>query len=89
MNIKSIVFLLLVIGSLFSCTPKEITTEETMVSPRFNHVMLYVSDLEASVGFYTKAFDLKVTNRLDSLHITQPDGSKVDAEVNMAFLKFP
>ncbi len=75
--------ILLILGS---CTQP---VEQETLSPRFNHVMLYVSDLEASVDFYTKAFDLEVTNRLDSLRITLPDSTQVEAKVNMAFLKFP
>jgi catechol 2,3-dioxygenase-like lactoylglutathione lyase family enzyme len=59
------------------------------LSPRINHVMLYVSDLENSIDFYTRAFDLVVTNRLDSLTAVQPDGSEVTRPVKMAFLKFP
>jgi len=51
--------------------------------------MLYVSDLEASINFYTQAFDFQVTNRLDTLIATQPDGTEVIRSVKMAFLKFP
>jgi catechol 2,3-dioxygenase-like lactoylglutathione lyase family enzyme len=81
--------LLLTLSALFMLSACSKPAEQETVSPRFNHVMLYVSDLEASIDFYTKAFDLKVTNRLDSLRITQPDGSQIAADVNMAFLKFP
>lgn len=59
------------------------------LSPRFNHVMLFVSDLEASIEFYTTAFDLEVTQRLDALERVQPDGSVAVSPVRMAFLKFP
>ena len=31
----------------------------TALSPRFNHVMLYVSDLDASIAFYTQAFGVE------------------------------
>lgn len=34
--------------------------------------MLYVSNLEKSIGFYTRAFDLQVTNRL----VGSPDGER-------------
>jgi|GEM_PF-4795937 len=57
---------------LFSCNK---TILSKAVSPRINHVMLYVSNLEKSIGFYTRAFDLQVTNRLDTLIATQPDGT--------------
>ncbi|MBN8578355.1 MAG: VOC family protein [Cytophagales bacterium] len=66
------------------CTPGP----KQAISPRFNHVMLYVSNLEKSIDFYTRAFDLQVTNRLDTLVATQPDGNKLVRLVNMAFLKF-
>ena len=59
------------------------------VSPRFNHVMLYVSDLDASIAFYTEAFDLEVTDRLDALTFIGPDGSEASTSVQMAFLRFP
>ncbi|MEQ8331233.1 MAG: VOC family protein [Longimicrobiales bacterium] len=59
------------------------------LSPRFNHVMLYVSDLDASIAFYTQAFDLEVTQRIDALTVVGPDGSESRATVRMAFLKFP
>lgn len=59
------------------------------LSPRFNHVMLYVSDLDASIAFYTTAFDLQVTQRLDALTVVAADGSETTRPVQMAFLKFP
>jgi catechol 2,3-dioxygenase-like lactoylglutathione lyase family enzyme len=59
------------------------------LSPRFNHVMLTVANLDTSIAFYTTAFDLKVTQRLSSLTITRPDGSTATVDVKMAFLKFP
>jgi catechol 2,3-dioxygenase-like lactoylglutathione lyase family enzyme len=71
---------------LFSCNK---TILSKAVSPRINHVMLYVSNLEKSIGFYTRAFDLQVTNRLDTLIATQPDGTVLVRPVKMAFLKFP
>lgn len=59
------------------------------LSPRFNHVMLYVSDLDASIDFYTGIFDLRVTNRIESLTVVAPDGTEARRAVRMAFLKFP
>lgn len=71
---------------IFSCTN---TSSPKALSPRINHVMLYVSNLENSIDFYTRAFDLKVTNRLDTLIAVQPDSTEVIRTVTMAFLKFP
>lgn len=59
------------------------------VTPRFNHVMLTVANLDSSVAFYTRAFDLEVTQRITSLTVTRPDGTSAAREVKMAFLKFP
>lgn len=59
------------------------------LSPRFNHVMLYVSDLEASIAFYTEAFDLHVAHRVDTLTVMGSDGSEASNPVRMAFLRFP
>ena len=59
------------------------------VSPRFNHVMLFVSNLDSSVAFYTRAFDVKVAQRLTKLTVTRPDGTTAERDVKMAFLKFP
>ena len=59
------------------------------LSPRFNHVMLTVANLDSSVAFYTRAFDLEVTERITSLTVTRADGSTAAHEVKMAFLKFP
>lgn len=84
---KNLTLFLFVVSVILTTCNRPGTPE--IISPRFNHVMLYVSDLEASIDFYTKAFDLEVTNRLDSLQITMPDGSQIAVDVNMAFLKFP
>ena len=63
--------------------------EPPRLSPRFNHVMLYVSDLDASIAFYTRAFDVEVANRIESLTVVMPDGAETERPVRMAFLKFP
>ncbi len=75
--------LLLVFVILTSCESKQAT------SPRFNHVMLSVSDLEASVKFYTSGFDLQITNQLKKIEVFNDDGTTLSRDVNMAFLKFP
>jgi catechol 2,3-dioxygenase-like lactoylglutathione lyase family enzyme len=83
-GMKLYYFLLLCIILNISCKTKE------PVSPRFNHVVIQVSDMNKSVKFYTDAFDLVVTN--DSLkHVvyTLADGTKKEREVNIVLLKFP
>ena len=75
-------YLLLTIFTL-SCVTKE------PLSPRFNHIFVQVSNIERSVEFYTKAFDLEVTNSLDTLIVTEKDGQPRVYLRNIVFLKFP
>jgi catechol 2,3-dioxygenase-like lactoylglutathione lyase family enzyme len=74
-----------VVASLTAFAP----ARQAALSPRFNHVMLYVSDLDASVAFYTKAFDLNVAQRITELTVTGADGRPVTRPVKMALLRFP
>ena len=62
---------------------------EAPLSPRFNHVMLAVSNLDSSITFYTAAFDLKVAQRITELSVTPPNGTPAAHQVKMALLKFP
>ena len=50
--------------------------------------MLYVTDLDRSINFYTSATNLKLTNRLDALTIEDESGKIDSIHVKMAFLKF-
>ena len=80
-NIYTLITLAII---LTSCGSKE------PLSPRFNHVFLVVSDMERSVEFYTKAFDLKVTNeKVKHIVWTYEDGTQKEVETNIVFLKFP
>lgn len=64
--------------------------KETELSPRFNHVMLYVSNLDSSIAFYTTAFDVKVAKRITEMSVTAANGTtSAPRPVRMAFLKFP
>lgn len=62
---------------------------EKILSSRINHVMLYVKDMDASVSFYTAAFDLQETNRIKQLKVTKADSSSVTRDIEIVFLKFP
>jgi predicted enzyme related to lactoylglutathione lyase len=62
--------------------------QDQQVCPAFNHVYLSVHNMDSSLKFYTKAFDLKVTDRFTQLDITQTDTAFKRA-VNVVFLKFP
>ena len=55
--------------SLSFCFNKMIA-QEKQVYPLFNHVYLSVHNMDLSLKFYTKAFDLKVTNRFNQLDVT-------------------
>lgn len=69
---------------LISCESKK------PVSPRFNHVVLQVSNIENSVDFYTRAFDLKITSdNVKHVVYTFKDGTKKERIINVVFLKFP
>jgi catechol 2,3-dioxygenase-like lactoylglutathione lyase family enzyme len=59
------------------------------LTPRFNHVMLYVSNLDSSIAFYTKAFDLQVSQAISDMVVTAPNGTETRRSVKMALLKFP
>ena len=59
------------------------------LSPRFNHVMLIVTNLDSSITFYTSAFDLQVAQRITELKVTGADGAANARPVKMALLKFP
>ena len=43
----------------------DLATFEAAISPRFNHVMLVVSNLDSSIAFYTTAFDLQIGHLAD------------------------
>jgi len=47
-----------------------------------------VHNMDSSLKFYTTAFDLKITNRISQLDITQAD-TAFKRPVNIVFLKFP
>jgi catechol 2,3-dioxygenase-like lactoylglutathione lyase family enzyme len=63
--------------------------KDAALSPRFNHVMLFVSNLDSSITFYTNAFDLQVAQRITELSVTGATGAPSARPVKMALLKFP
>src|SRR5215470_2809007 len=56
--------------------------------PAFNHVYLAIHNIDSSLKFYTKAFDLKVTGPLQSIR-SYPGDSTFKRSVKIVFLKFP
>jgi lactoylglutathione lyase len=66
-----------------------VPAREATLSPRFNHVMLLVSNLDSSITFYTGAFDLQVAQRISELTVTGANGAPSARPVKMALLKFP
>ncbi|MBK6485653.1 MAG: VOC family protein [Gemmatimonadetes bacterium] len=75
----------IIVASITAFAP----ARQAPLSPRFNHVMLYVSNLETSIAFYTSAFDLQVSQRIGEMTVTGPDGTPTTRQVKMALLKFP
>lgn len=63
--------------------------KDAPLSPRFNHVMLLVTNLDSSIAFYTTAFDLQVAQRINELTTTAANGTVTPRPVRMALLKFP
>ena len=82
MKTRSVLTLLPLIIILFSCTSKK-------VSPRFNHVVITVSNMENSIDFYTSAFDLEITNTIKHLEYTTADGTVTNRDIHVVLLKFP
>jgi catechol 2,3-dioxygenase-like lactoylglutathione lyase family enzyme len=85
MRHRSFFLLVVAVAAVSAFAP----SRKAALSPRFNHVMLYVSNLDSSITFYTKAFDLQVAQRIDSLTVTGANGSPVTRPARMALLKFP
>ena len=81
------IFLLLITVILISACSTTKMKGGNPLRPRLNHVFLSVSNIDSSIAFYTKAFDLVVTNRLTQLRIEQTD-STYERNVKIAFLKF-
>jgi catechol 2,3-dioxygenase-like lactoylglutathione lyase family enzyme len=80
--IEGIVLVMAVILTT-GCNPKNSETD----GPRFNHVMLYVSDLDESVQFYRNAFGMRLDQKLDHLMVENDTGMYDTLAVNMAFLR--
>jgi catechol 2,3-dioxygenase-like lactoylglutathione lyase family enzyme len=80
--VEGIVLVLAVILTT-GCNPKTPETD----GPRFNHVMLYVSDLDESVRFYGNAFGMRLDQKLDHLMVENDTGMYDTLAVNMAFLR--
>jgi catechol 2,3-dioxygenase-like lactoylglutathione lyase family enzyme len=79
---------LLVITACLVLPIHNATAQAQQARPAFNHIYLGVHNIDSSIAFYTKAFDLRVTYRISQLDITQTD-SAFKRAVNIAFLKFP
>ena len=84
-RLTSVVALATIIIAVSAFAP----AKEAALTPRFNHVMLTVSNLDSSITFYTAAFDLKVSQRISVLSVTGANGAPSARPVKMALLKFP
>lgn len=76
-------------ATIILTTSAFVPAKKAELTPRFNHVMLTVSNLDSSIAFYTKAFDLQVTQRISELRVTAANGTESARPVKMALLKFP
>ena len=65
-----------------------VPARKAALSPRFNHVMLFVADLDSSITFYTAALDLQLAQRITELTVTGANGAPSVRPVKMALLKF-
>jgi catechol 2,3-dioxygenase-like lactoylglutathione lyase family enzyme len=66
-----------------------VPAKKAALSPRFNHVMLFVTNLDSSITFYTTAFNLQVAQRITELTVTGTNGTPTARPVKMALLRFP
>ena len=74
--------------SFYLCVCFHSSAQVQQGNPAFNHIYLGVHNMDSSLKFYTTAFDLKITNRISQLDITQAD-TAFKRPVNIVFLKFP
>lgn len=81
------ILLLSITGSFVtSCTSERVVNE----IPRFNHVVLYVTDMEQSVAFYSEALGLEIHQRINELAIVADDsGTQNVVPVNMTLMRLP
>lgn len=77
------------LASTIAAVSAFVPAKEAALSPRFNHVMLVVSNLDSSIAFYTAAFDLQVAQRISELRVTGADSASSARPVRMALLRFP
>ncbi|GAB4236633.1 MAG: lactoylglutathione lyase [Ekhidna sp.] len=84
-----IVFQILAMGMMLSCGNKTVNQPKNEVlSPRFNHVYLTVSDMKKSVEFYTTAFNLQVIKEIKEIKRT-PEGEETSSyDISLTLLKF-
>lgn len=69
-----------------SCTSERVAEE----IPRFNHVVLYVSDMERSIAFYSEALGLEIHQRINEFAIVADDGESQNVvPVNMTLMRLP
>jgi catechol 2,3-dioxygenase-like lactoylglutathione lyase family enzyme len=73
--------------AILGCQTKE--ADGILLSPRFNHVYLKVSDLDRSVAFYTAAFELERVKQIKKLKRTSAEGVSEEFETSLSLLKFP
>lgn len=59
-------------------------------NPRFNHVVLYVTDMDRSVNFYSDALGLEVHKQINELILIDDESERRDTvSVNMRLMRLP
>ena len=81
-------FLIFLTSMLVMGSCCQVIAQNQQAPPAFNHLYLAVHNIDSSLKFYTKAFDLKVTDHFNQLEVTQADSS-FKRSVKIVFLKFP
>jgi catechol 2,3-dioxygenase-like lactoylglutathione lyase family enzyme len=78
----------LLFALLFTCTFC-VKTDEKEAIEDFNHVMLYVSDMEKSIRFYEQALGLEVHKRIEEVQIKTEKGETETVSLGLVMMKFP
>lgn len=64
-----------------------ITVEDT--APRFNHVMLYVSDADVTRAFYEDAFGMEFYKQVTEMVVLYEDAMSDTLSVNITLMRMP
>lgn len=83
---KSYLILAVLLSSV-ACS--SISDRQEPISPRFNHVYLNSTDIEASITFYQAAFDIIVFNEVKEITRIDASGNRTTSKTHIVLLRFP